>query len=82
MKTALTILGIVVLGAIIWALVANKDDVANDVNGQEVACTMDAKLCPDGSYVGREGPNCEFRACPGEVNGTSTDEEEIIFDKG
>jgi hypothetical protein len=29
------------------------------------ACTMEAKLCPDGSYVGRTGPNCEFAACPG-----------------
>ncbi len=28
-----------------------------------VACTMDAKQCPDGSYVGRTGPNCEF-ICP------------------
>ena len=28
-----------------------------------VACTMDAKMCPDGSYVGRSGPNCEF-VCP------------------
>lgn len=30
----------------------------------EVACTMEARLCPDGSAVGREGPNCEFAACP------------------
>ena len=29
-----------------------------------VACTMDAKICPDGSAVGRVGPNCEFAACP------------------
>jgi hypothetical protein len=29
-------------------------------------CTMEAKLCPDGSYVGRKGPNCEFTKCPGE----------------
>ncbi len=28
-----------------------------------VACTMDAKMCSDGSYVGRSGPNCEF-VCP------------------
>lgn len=28
------------------------------------ACTMEAKLCPDGSAVGRTGPNCEFAACP------------------
>ena len=28
-----------------------------------VMCTMDAKLCPDGSYVSRTGPNCEFTPC-------------------
>jgi plastocyanin len=28
------------------------------------ACTQEAKLCSDGSYVGRTGPNCEFSACP------------------
>jgi hypothetical protein len=33
-------------------------------NSSSVACTMDAKLCDDGSYVGRSGPKCEFAACP------------------
>jgi hypothetical protein len=28
------------------------------------ACTMEAKICPDGSSVGRTGPNCEFTTCP------------------
>jgi hypothetical protein len=28
------------------------------------ACTQEAKQCPDGSYVSRTGPNCEFQACP------------------
>jgi len=28
------------------------------------ACTAEAKICPDGSAVGRVGPNCEFAACP------------------
>ncbi len=31
---------------------------------QQIACTMEAKQCPDGSYVGRQGPNCEFEPCP------------------
>lgn len=35
------------------------------------ACAMEAKLCPDGSSVGRAGPNCEFSACP-EITATST----------
>jgi hypothetical protein len=30
-----------------------------------VACTADAKLCPDGSAVGRDSSNnCEFKPCP------------------
>lgn len=28
------------------------------------ACTQEALLCSDGSYVGRTGPNCEFASCP------------------
>lgn len=31
---------------------------------EQTACTMEAKLCPDGSYVGRVGPDCEFEQCP------------------
>ncbi|MBP9856194.1 MAG: hypothetical protein KBC48_02750 [Candidatus Pacebacteria bacterium] len=31
---------------------------------QPVACTMEAKICPDGSAVGRTGPKCEFAQCP------------------
>jgi PHD/YefM family antitoxin component YafN of YafNO toxin-antitoxin module len=34
---------------------------------EPVMCTMDAKQCSDGSFVGRTGPNCEF-ICPGEKN--------------
>lgn len=32
---------------------------------EQVVCTQDAKECPDGSFVSREGPNCEFAPCPG-----------------
>lgn len=35
-------------------------------DGGQVMCTMEAKMCPDGSGVGRTGPNCEFAPCPGE----------------
>lgn len=31
---------------------------------EPVACTLEARICPDGSYVGRTGPNCEFAECP------------------
>jgi len=29
-----------------------------------IVCTMDAKICPDGSGVGRVGPDCQFAKCP------------------
>jgi OOP family OmpA-OmpF porin len=35
-----------------------------------VACTKDAKICPDGSTVGRVAPSCEFAPCPGEDAGS------------
>jgi len=35
--------------------------------GEKIFCTTEAKLCPDGSGVGRVGPKCDFAPCPGEV---------------
>lgn len=43
-------------------------------SGDQVMCTMDAKICPDGTGVGRTGPNCEFAPCPGESDDTDDDE--------
>lgn len=31
---------------------------------KQIACTAEAKVCDDGTSVGRSGPNCEFDACP------------------
>ena len=36
-----------------------------------VACTADAMLCPDGSYVGRTGTNCAF-VCPGSAGSSGS----------
>lgn len=33
-------------------------------NANSQACTEEAKICPDGTAVGRTGPNCEFAPCP------------------
>ena len=35
-----------------------------------VSCPADAMICPDGSAVGRSGPDCEFDPCPGETGET------------
>jgi len=32
--------------------------------GDQVVCAQDVKECLDGSYVSRQGPNCEFAKCP------------------
>jgi len=31
---------------------------------EPIDCTMDVNECPDGNFVGRVPPNCEFKACP------------------
>lgn len=43
--------------------------LTNNNNNQGAACAADAKMCPDGSFVGRVGQSCQFAACP---TGTST----------
>jgi len=48
-----------------------QPDLEN-VNENNVACTMDAKVCPDGSYVGRIPPDCAFAPCPKEVFGPTS----------
>jgi len=43
----------------------NNDD--NETDDDEVICTADVKICPDGTEVGRTGSNCEFK-CPQQYN--------------
>lgn len=42
-------------------------------NPPVIGCTMEAKICPDGSAVGRTGPQCEFSACPEAGGGVTPD---------
>ena len=42
----------------------NAEDTGDNQDKNGVACTQEAMQCPDGSYVGRTGPNCEFTPCP------------------
>ena len=41
----------------------SNSDSSLPLTQNNVACYKDAKECPDGSIVGRTGPNCEF-ICP------------------
>lgn len=56
---------VVTIGFGIWFFLINK---VAQVPSEPRACTMEAKMCPDGSAVGRTGPNCEFAACPAPVD--------------
>lgn len=40
--------------------------LAESCEEQDTVCTFDARICPDGSAVGRVPPSCEFAPCPGE----------------
>jgi hypothetical protein len=47
--------------------IVNWEASVAEENPDIAACPADAKLCPDGSAVGRTGPNCEFAPCPEET---------------
>ena len=55
-----TIMVVVVLGG---ALLSRFIKNSSKGTGAQTACPQDAKLCPDGTAVGRTGPECEFEAC-------------------
>jgi len=51
-----------------WKIWKNMGDLFGKKNEPVVICTQDAKLCPDGSYVARQGPKCEFAECPSQID--------------
>jgi hypothetical protein len=36
---------------------------------KSTVCQTDALMCPDGTAVGRQGPDCEFAPCPAPPEG-------------
>lgn len=59
---------VIVVDLITFVVVANNGtenikNITDNKNGT-IACSLEAKVCPDGSAVGRTGPNCEFATCP------------------
>ena len=53
----LTYIGILSVLLIMTGCIAQKTPLPK-------ACTEDAKICPDGTTVGRNLPECEFTTCP------------------
>lgn len=70
------------IGLVVLAVVIGGGAAAWAMNGMPgfnpgpVACTLEAKICPDGTTVGRTGPNCEFAVCPTASTTTPTSEAE------
>jgi hypothetical protein len=60
MKKNLIILIIIAILATIMYFVSGRFQTQN----QPIPCTYESRICPDGSAVGRSGPNCEFTPCP------------------
>ena len=65
-------LKIIVMAAIVAAVAGGAYWYLSQFVQPGTACTLEAKLCPDGSSVGRTGPNCEFAACPGATSTASS----------
>mgnify|MGYP001569640157 FL=1 len=54
---------VVLIGGVIYLLQTEQSSLPT-ADDEPVFCTMDAKVCPDGSAVGRVPPACEFATCP------------------
>ena len=63
MKNILIVIFVLLAGAVVFFFLP---DVRSLIGGDapSVGCTMEAKICPDGSAVGRTGPDCAFAVCP------------------
>ena len=57
------IVGVIIVAIILMGGIGGYMYLKNKQT-EPVVCTMDAKQCPDGSYVSRILPNCEFAECP------------------
>ena len=55
---------IIIISGILLIGVGYVLRLMSDSIREPIFCTQEAKLCPDGSYVGRTGENCEFAECP------------------
>src|SRR6185295_5918649 len=64
MSTQNILIGLAILVLIGLGIFAYTQMPTQNPNGDGVLCTQDVQLCPDGTYVARSGPKCEFAECP------------------
>lgn len=79
-NTTIALITVLVLAVIIyavWAGVRSRTAKIGEADGGGVICTMDAMQCPDGSWVGRSGPKCQF-VCPLGTSTPSTSKQALL----
>ncbi|MFA6430072.1 MAG: hypothetical protein WC229_03605 [Candidatus Paceibacterota bacterium] len=67
MKTKIVITAVIIIFALVGLSISSVINSPQNI----IACTQEAKICPDGSSVGRIGPRCEFTECPKTVTQTN-----------
>ena len=64
----IAVLSIILIGLVgyFWSEINKTGNLGNTIarKNKLAACTEEAKICPDGSTVGRTQPNCDFAPCP------------------
>lgn len=61
-----------------FSLINKKEERISE--RKQTACTQEVKLCPDGSSVGRAGPNCDFEECLNGKESTKDNFSKMIED--
>lgn len=78
-RSVIVIVLLAIFSVLITVIVSTSILISNTANqnSEPMACTADAKICPDGSAVGRDGTNnCKFFDCP---VSQSAGDNEMIF---
>lgn len=70
--------GVVVGSYYFWNDITNFLNLKEEV--KEVDCATDTEECPDGSFVKRISPSCEFAECPLVIDGENTIDKVDISD--
>ena len=71
-----------IIFVVIASLIITSCKTLPDKKSPKIVCTQEAKLCSDGSYVGRVGPNCEFAPCPSSTNGFEESGDTVTVEEG
>lgn len=81
-STLYIVISVLIVLASIGGYILGKSTVTVPSIPVAQACTMEAKICPDGTAVGRSGPSCEFSPCPPETGEQSEGQTGMSADSG